>query len=101
MEQSGTVCRAAYKRTASPTDSAAIMVHAKCIEGAGEQFMEKLRKLCLSAKDAKDFEDCCCAKCGEPVAVPNGMDFNRGDWCFGCNTELADAVREMMGERDG
>lgn len=72
---------------------------AKCVEGAGEQFMEKLRKMCLSSPDAKDFEDCCCAKCGEPVAVPEGMDWERGMWCYLCNTNLAEEVREMMGER--
>lgn len=37
-----------------------------------------------------------CPRCGEFVEVPNGYDFGDGDWCWTCNTDIANEMRKFV-----
>lgn len=42
-------------------------------------------------------QDCCCAQCGEPIAVGDGMEWNDGDWCWMCWQTWGQKAMEHLG----
>lgn len=58
--------------------------------------LEQLERLILSGLDPSSIEVHQCAKCGNYVRVPSDLEFEIGDWCYGCNTALADKIRPIL-----
>lgn len=61
-----------------------------------ETVRNKLRKMALDSCTRPTGESHVCAKCGEPVAVPDGMEFEDGDWCYVCWADWGANVRPLL-----
>lgn len=60
-----------------------------------ERLIEELDALDAWPTDATG-EECTCAKCGDPVKVPESYDWADGDWCHACWCTWGNHAREKM-----
>lgn len=56
----------------------------------------KLRRYVVESCTKPTGEDHVCAKCGEPIVVTGGMDWEDGDWCYLCWADWGRNVRPIL-----
>lgn len=61
-----------------------------------ETIENKLRRLALDSDTKPTGELDVCAKCGEPINVADGMDFEDGDWCYICWSDWGRNVAPLL-----